>query len=37
MGLIPLSIKEIFDYVKADIQRKYKITVQYLEVSLLTF
>ena len=36
MGLIPLSIKEIFDYVKADIQRKYKITVQYLEVSLLT-
>ena len=32
-GLIPLSVKEIFSLIKADPERKYKISVSYLEVS----
>lgn len=32
-GLIPLSVKEIFAVIKADPERKYKISVSYLEVS----
>jgi hypothetical protein len=33
IGLIPLSIKEIFDVIKADEGREYSITVSYLEVN----
>jgi hypothetical protein len=32
-GLIPLSVKEIFDYIKKDSERKYCISVSYLEVN----
>lgn len=39
MGLIPLSVQQIFQDVAQDSERDYKITVSYLEVSLspLTF
>ena len=33
LGLIPLSIKEIFDYIKEDSERTYKVSVCYMEVS----
>jgi hypothetical protein len=32
-GLIPLSVKEIFECVSKDSSSEYKITVSYLEVS----
>ena len=35
VGLIPLSINEIFSVIKSDSARKYKISVSYLEVSVL--
>ena len=34
VGLIPLSINEIFSVIKSDSSRKYKISVSYLEVSV---
>jgi len=37
VGLIPLSINEIFSFIKNDTARSYKISVSYLEVSLLIF
>jgi len=36
VGLIPLSIKEIFDFIEQDHLCKYKVSVSYLEVSDLT-
>ena len=33
LGLIPLSVKEIFDTIQADGTRKYKVSVSYMEVS----
>ena len=33
-GLIPLSIKEIFDVINQDLNSKYKVKVSYLEVSI---
>lgn len=33
-GLIPLSIKEIFDVISQDRAQKYTVKVSYLEVSL---
>ena len=33
-GLIPLSIAEIFNFIKADTQRSYKVSVSYMEVSV---
>ena len=33
LGLIPLSVKEIFDTIQADSTRKYKVSVSYMEVS----
>ena len=33
-GLIPLSIAEIFDFIKNDAQRCYKVSVSYMEVSV---
>lgn len=32
MGLIPLSINEIFSYMQGDTARSYKISVSYLEL-----
>jgi len=34
-GLIPLSIKQVFDCIEADKARKYQVTVSYLEVGEL--
>ena len=34
LGLIPLSVREIFDTIGADESREYKITVSYIEVSI---
>jgi hypothetical protein len=33
LGLIPLSIKEIFDFIKKDAANEYKVSVSYMEVS----
>lgn len=33
IGLIPLSVMEIFNFIQQDSERRYKITVSYLEVS----
>ena len=33
VGLIPLSVKEIFDFIETDNTRSYKVTVSYMEVS----
>ena len=33
-GLIPLSVKEVFKTIEADTERKYTVTVSYMEVSL---
>ena len=33
LGLIPLSIKEIFDSIEMDTTRDYKVSVSYMEVS----
>lgn len=33
LGLIPLSIKEIFDFIKKDKENDYKVSVSYMEVS----
>lgn len=33
LGLIPLSIHEVFDIINKDVNRKYSISVSYLEVS----
>ncbi len=35
VGLIPLSINEIFAHIQSDTTRQYKISVSYLEVSSL--
>ena len=32
MGLIPLTIQQVFDYISNDTQRSYSISVSYLEV-----
>lgn len=34
LGLIPLSVKEIFDTIEADKSREYKVSVSYIEVSI---
>jgi hypothetical protein len=34
LGLIPLSIKEIFSVVEKDQEHEYKISVSYIEVSI---
>ena len=34
LGLIPLSVKEIFDFIKKDGANDYKVSVSYMEVSL---
>ena len=34
LGLIPLSIKEIFDSIAMDTTRDYKVSVSYMEVSI---
>ena len=34
VGLIPLSVKQIFEYIGNDAQKTYKISVSYLEVNL---
>lgn len=34
VGLIPLSIREIFNVIKNDKAQTYKISVSYLEVSV---
>lgn len=34
MGLIPLSVKEIFQTITADSSREYKVSVSYIEVSI---
>jgi len=31
-GLIPLSIAEIFDFIKNDTERSYKVSVSYMEI-----
>ena len=31
-GLIPLSISQVFDYINADKERNYQVSVSYLEV-----
>ena len=36
LGLIPLSVREIFDTISADESREYKISVSYIEVSIIT-
>ena len=36
LGLIPLSIKEIFDTIQADDTREYNVSVSYIEVSQTT-
>ena len=33
LGLIPLSVKEIFDTIEADTTRDYQVSVSYMEVS----
>ena len=33
-GLIPLSIRQVFDYINQDKQRSYQVAVSYLEVSI---
>lgn len=33
-GLIPLSISQVFDYINQDKQRRYVISVSYLEVAI---
>ena len=33
LGLIPLSVKEIFDHIAQDKDQAYKVTVSYMEVS----
>ena len=33
LGLIPLSIIEIFDVIKKDTANDYKVSVSYMEVS----
>ena len=33
MGLIPLTIQQVFDYINNDALRSYSISVSYLEVS----
>ena len=35
MGLIPLSVQEIFQAIDSDSQRDYKVSVSYMEVSKL--
>ncbi len=35
MGLIPLTIQQVFDYIKSDIRRSYSISVSFLEVCAL--
>ena len=35
LGLIPLSVREIFDFIKKDVHNEYKVSVSYMEVSLL--
>lgn len=35
LGLIPLSVKEIFETIEADKSREYKVSVSYIEVSIL--
>jgi len=32
LGLIPLTIQQVFDYINNDPQRSYSISVSYLEV-----
>ena len=34
LGLIPLSIQEVFGYIESDKEREYEINVSYLEVCL---
>ena len=34
IGLIPLSVREIFDHIEIDKTRSYKVSVSYMEVSL---
>ena len=33
VGLIPLSVKEIFKFIESDKDRSYKVSVSYMEVS----
>ena len=33
VGVIPLSVKEIFDHIATDKDQAYKVTVSYMEVS----
>jgi len=35
LGLIPLSVREIFTYIKKDTVNDYKVSVSYMEVSEL--
>ena len=37
VGVIPLSVKEIFDYISSDKDQAYKVTVSYMEVSISHF
>ena len=37
LGLIPLSIHQVFDYIQKDQDRDYEITVSYLEVRISDF
>ena len=34
-GLIPLSVKEVFEAIQADSSKQYKVSVSYMEVSFL--
>ena len=34
VGVIPLSVKEIFDHITSDKDQQYKVTVSYMEVSI---
>jgi len=33
LGLIPLTIQEVFDFIGKDTDREYKVSVSYMEVS----
>ena len=35
LGLIPLSIEEVFEFIHKDTTREYQISVSYLEVNTL--
>jgi hypothetical protein len=37
LGLIPLSIQQVFQFIENDKERDYEISVSYLEVSIPVF